>query len=623
MAKKKQSTTQPPLTTLGERLLAALTQQEIAQLLDAFFVALLPEQQASALNALAADTLRTVQQLLTAPPAQAAAPAPGNGIPFGAGAASLAKLAEQWSALWSEWDAVITAAADEEGKYYVQEEHWEPPYFDSYAVMEDLDAVAVKMHPLLETAFAHRFAPDMGFVEALKGAEDEIAAGMPEWIEIMDGMAAGEHLTTCLLTWDWLAHSTQSSDAYTFAERIRTVEEELAETSLEPNALIAFFTELPAADQQQLLQGMQAHYDSDLWKDLLQNVYSPWNAIYLFYIEQYAPEQYLDDLRLTIPQAWRNGLPVIEDLLQKEAYQESLMVIHETIASLVGRNQRDAAWTPTSALLLPTINRYGTQYGTPVDELTDHKRLLQTYQQTARGLGKSELVNALELQLISLDHFHDWQTIFRAFDQVTLPDQTRRALFDSWKTAVVRRADPHFWGYGYEQPTGEWWLSWLIDSIVDSTKGPVWFQSQITSWLATLPGDPKAMRAQEGRLRLLTNDLTVARNKMQNPYPKFFAVAIRPQELSTPDDKARQRYLQQFAPADLWERMIDYWQQQFHHYLPNPGQVTNGAYESHAQWLTALKELAPSRFTALLDQWRVEHHRRRNLWKALTQVGIK
>lgn len=61
--------------------------------------------------------------------------------------------------------------------------------------------------PLLETAFAHSFAPDMGFVEALKEAEEEIAAGMPEWIEIMDGMAAGEHLTACLLTWEWLAHS--------------------------------------------------------------------------------------------------------------------------------------------------------------------------------------------------------------------------------------------------------------------------------------------------------------------------------------------------------------------------------------------------------------------------------
>jgi len=187
----------------------------------------------------------------------------------------------------------------------------------------------------------------------------------------------------------------------------------------------------------------------------------------------------------------------------------------------------------------------------------------------------------------------------------------------------MRRADPHVWIYGYEQPPGEWWLSWLIDSIADSAKGPTWFQSQINSWLAALPGDPKAMRAQEGRLRLLTNDLTATRGKAQNPYPKFSAVAIRPQELSTPDDKARQRYLQQFAPADLWERVIDYRQQHLHHYIPNPAQVTNGAYESHAQWLTAFKELAPARFTTLLDQWRGEHHRRRNLWKALAQVGIK
>lgn len=124
-------------------------------------------------------------------------------------------------------------------------------------------------------------------------------------------------------------------------------------------------------------------------------------------------------------------------------------------------------------------------------------------------------------------------------------------------------------------------------------------------------------------MRLLTDDLIMVRGKAQNPYPKFYAVAIRPQELATPDAGARQRYLQQCAPADLWERVISHWQQQLHHYIPNPGQVSNGAYESQAQWLVALKELAPSRFTTLLDQWRGEHHRRRNLWKALAQVGIK
>jgi hypothetical protein len=611
MPKKQQGKAEQTASSGGERLLAALTQQEIAQVLDALFVVLSPPQQAQALAQLAVDTRQTVQQILTAPAEPAALQ---TSLP-----ASLAKLAEQWSALWREWDAIIAEAGDEEGDYYLQEEQWEPPYFDGDGLMAALEAVAIKMQPLVETAFTHGLSPAEGFVAALQRAEDAVVAGMPDWLELTEGLSMGEILTRCLLTWEWLATNAEGDDAYAFALQMRVAEEELAQTSLDNNALVAFFTALPAADQQQILQGMQAAQSGPPWSAVLKDVYSPWHAIYLAYIDQYAPEQYLAHLRLTIPQQWRNGLPVIASLVKAESYQESLTVIRETIAALLQSNRADSAWTPATALLFPTLNHYGAI----LDQTNDHKTLLQAYQQTAHGLGQTEVANALAVQLVSLDHFNDWQTIFRTFAQVTLPAKTRQALFQSWKTAIIRRAEPHTWGYGYTQPTSEWWLTWLIDSIADTTKGPAWFQEQITQWLATLPDETKALRAQEGHLRLLTKDLTVSRGLARNPYPKFYAVAIRPQELSAPDEQARQSYLQQLAPADLWERVIAYWQQQLHRFVPNPGAATNSVYESHAQWLVALKELAPQQYTTLLAQWRDEHHRRRNLWKALAQVGIR
>lgn len=49
MAQKKQSKAEPAAASGGERLLAALTQQEIAQVLDALFAVLSPPQQMQAL----------------------------------------------------------------------------------------------------------------------------------------------------------------------------------------------------------------------------------------------------------------------------------------------------------------------------------------------------------------------------------------------------------------------------------------------------------------------------------------------------------------------------------------------------------------------------------------------
>jgi len=49
---------------LGKRLLTALSQQEVAQLLDTLFGVILPELQEQAIAQLSPDTQQTVQQLL-------------------------------------------------------------------------------------------------------------------------------------------------------------------------------------------------------------------------------------------------------------------------------------------------------------------------------------------------------------------------------------------------------------------------------------------------------------------------------------------------------------------------------------------------------------------------------
>ena len=182
---------------LGSRLFEALTQQEVAQLLEALFAALPPDIQDEVLDQLPPDTRQTVLQVL-APPQLSGDTQTTSDQPV-----STAKLAQTWSNLWNKWDTIVDEAAQENGPYMTQDEHWEPPYFDQTAFVYDLEQIAQKMRPLVQSAVQNQFLPDEGFAEALSMAEDEISAAMPEWIEIHEGFYLEENLTFCLLGWEW------------------------------------------------------------------------------------------------------------------------------------------------------------------------------------------------------------------------------------------------------------------------------------------------------------------------------------------------------------------------------------------------------------------------------------
>lgn len=501
-----------------------------------------------------------------------------------------------------------------------QDAHWEPPYFDQYAFVNDLEEVAKKMRPLVQNAVRNHFSPNQGFAEALSQAEDEISAGMPEWIEIHEGFDLEDNLTYCVFEWEWLTFKELGEDAFAFAEHILDLEDGFTYVALNNNTFLDFFTQLPEADQESIFKGLSRHRDTPPWKKWLDNTYSPWHALYMYWVERYAPERYLDNLRVTIPQQWQNGLPVIEDLLAKQNYQESLKVVKETLPSMLDREQGDPAWTPETALLFAGINHYSDD----PDKLTTHRQLLDYYRQTAEGLGQTELVNALTVQLIAIDHFYDWEAMFDTFGQGTVPPQTRQALFESWRDYIVKRATPPRWvGFDWRgQARGRWWPHWLIESIVDGQKGAAWFQQEMAQWLTNLPDQEQALGEDYGFLRLLTKDLSEIDSREKDQTPKFYQVVIRPGELSSPDQSSRQAYLKQYASDDLMYQVMGYWKACLQNFVPDPKNASKSDYTQHAHWMAALRELTPQNYQTLLEKWRVDHHRRRNLWQAMSELGL-
>ncbi|WP_019502349.1 hypothetical protein [Pseudanabaena sp. PCC 6802] len=597
---------------LADRLLNALAQSEVAQLIDALFQVLPPQLQEQAIAQLSPNTQQVIKQILALPPtdrpAQTNAPTEQT--------VSLAKQAQIWSELWQDWDAIVEEAAQEEGKYIVQEEHWEPPYFDATTFNEDLEKLADKMLPMVQIAFEHGFTPDRSFVAALLDAEADILTSIPDWMEITDGIYLERQLTHCALQWEWLTIQQQGQDAFDFTQHMCQYEQEFQEVKFDSDVIPDFLVQLSQSDRRCILAGLNANKETPLWSRVLSDVHSHWYDLYLNLIEQFTPEVYLDNLRETIPQRWQNGLPVINALLTARNYTESLNAISETLRAFLKSNRGEANWMPETSLLLSSSGFYY------LSESENILLLLRYYQQTTLELNQTERANALEIQQTAISEWFNWSEMFKVFAEVSLSKSTHQALFTSWRGYIDRQSKPHAWGGYGTVKVDDWWVPWLIDSIADPQKGATWFGEKITQWIANLPGDKTQLGENYDILRLLTKDLVAIQPQRQSFYPQFHQVVIHPQMASQQSDRSRQEYLQQYAPTDLWDRVMNYWKTNLQYFIPKPEFAQKSDYKEHARWMLTLKELSPQDYATLLAQWQVVHQRRSNLWKAMGQMGL-
>lgn len=595
-------------TDLSTHLLKGLTLQEIAQLIDALFEVIPSEFQEQAIAQLPPATQQTVRQILASPSTN------GKAITSESQTVSLAKQAQTWSKLWKNWDATVMAASEEEGQYMDGENDWEPPYFDSIAFIEDLEVVAGKMLPLLQTAFEHDFTPDRSFISELIEAESEISSSLADWMPPIDEMLLDWQITECALQWEWLATRQQEEDAFNFVQKIRQSEREFQAIKFDDDTVVEFLKQLSGDDRQNIFIGLIADKETVLWEEVLTNPYSYWHDFYLELIQQYAPDRYVATLRETIPQRWQNGLPAIESLLAENNYAESLVAIEETLRSLL-KSDFDS-WAPEKSLIVANSRCDRTEYRA-IDNL------LSYYQQTARGLNRIELSNVLELQQIALDRGLNWSAMFGAFADIQVAESTRKSLFKSWYNYIDLKSKFGIGsGYFNVKDGDNWWVMWLIDSIIDPQKGDKWFGEKITQWLGGLPEDKTKLGAEYDRLRLLTRDLTDIQYGTNAIYPQFYRVVICPSELSTENDLSRHKYLRQYAPADLLERVMNYWKTNLQNFVPKPELAQKSNYYEHSRWMVALKEISPHNYNTLLTQWRVAHQRRSNLWKAMKEAGL-
>jgi hypothetical protein len=594
---------------LSEHLLKALTQQEISQFLDALLEVLTSELQEQAIDQLLSSTQQTVRQIL--------APAIPQGLhtqPTATPIASLSKQAQTWSKLWGEWNTILSEVSEEDGKYIVQEVSWEEPYFDNYTFMEDLENIATQLLPLIPIAIENNFDPKDKFIEELTDVENTVVDSIPDWMGSVEDLDVQHNLTHCVLQWEYLWAQVEEQDAFYFAQSIRQHETQFQLVCFDCDALTGFLSELLTADQQNILAGLIANQTEEIWQHKLTNTNSHWHDIYLYWVEKYEPDRYLEKLEETIPQKWYNGLPLIEEFLSTEQYAESLVIIEAMLQSFHQYHHIRSFWNPEIELLV-AINDFN--YG---GELGNVKMLLGYYQQTAQGLKKTKLAEALMVQQTAIDQWLDWSVMFTTFAETNLSKTSRKSLLASWRDYVDKKSKPS----RSRSNSGKkaWWVPWLIDSVTDVAKGKSWFQREITQWVSTLPGSQGMLGDEYHLLRMLTQDLIEIQSNGQFSYPHFYDLVIYSQELYPERHQSRRKYLKLYAPDNLLEQVMNYWKMYLHLFVPRPESTASSDYTSQANWMMALREISPSDYETVLAQWKLIHRRRTNLWKAMNQMGL-
>ncbi|RUT04261.1 hypothetical protein DSM106972_044890 [Dulcicalothrix desertica PCC 7102] len=68
---------------------------------------------------------------------------------------------------------------------------------------------------------------------------------------------------------------------------------------------------------------------------------------------------------------------------------------------------------------------------------------------------------------------------------------------------------------------------------------------------------------------------------------------------------------------------MTYWKTHLHNFIPKPEDSQGSDYTQHAKWMAALLELAPEDYNKLLQEWKVVHKRRSNLWKAMDNLKLR
>ncbi|CAB1059409.1 hypothetical protein D1BOALGB6SA_4171 [Olavius sp. associated proteobacterium Delta 1] len=590
--------------TIGQLLLESLTTDQIASMLEVV-------ASAGYLKSLMDDFMRadpdmaaTVDEILKGLRTKADEKTKSQPV-------SYKRTMEYWNSLWRHWHEILADVGNEEGKYAVQDHHWEEPYFNGSYLASDLEPIARDMLGLIDDVYVSVGDPDL-FFDLLEDIETSIAS-YPEWMgaEYGEPCELEKYTTSCVLKWLWSDLQHEPRSGISLLEKVYEIEISYKLVCINQMAFVDFFVNLPADSCREIYGYLR---DDETHEIDLNNVYSPWHQINHVYESRFDSSKHLETCRNHLDHNWQYGRPLIDDAINRKEFQEAEQWLVKTFSSFLER-KRKAKWYPESSLLMDQMDYY---MGDGQEEIA---ALLLVWSEVSLKLGNSQRGTAAQFQGTIFRLPEDCEAVIKDYKRVIGP-KTRKTIdpiFGQWKNEM---ANCSFSRYMDAPKVSDSWVHWLIEASLDPKKKKKWFLSKLNDWLNELKKDKKIFKKQWHQLARLTSDLPNSKRLVQK-YPVFYKTVL-PEEDSADDllGNFRCRCLKKMNAGPGLLKAMEVWKEVLHLIVPDPANAYKSDYSDHAAWCKALHELNQNTYSALLSRWRKKHNRRRNLWRDMKAIGL-
>jgi hypothetical protein len=462
--------------------------------------------------------------------------------------------------------------------------------------------------------FEQNLTPGFSFADSLKSTAEEVGADLPEWMEDTgEGLVFGPEVTRCLLEWGWRTAGREGLSAFGFIDKICQLEE-TCDVGLDDEIVNEFVLKLEAEDQKEMLRGIIGNSQSGHWAEALRFVHGGWCQFYRELCRRWDPPRYLESCHSGIAKDWTLALPLIEDLMERKAFQEGLILIDQTVRSML-RMENGASLDPKKELL---VCRRSLTY--PGEKNPAIISLFSHWLKLAQILKDEETACALKFQLLTLRRWRDGDAVLEALRRFPSPkfDNVRERLFEQWKKVIVEHSvQATLYNDTKRKST---WVHILVDAARAASDGRALLERGIASWMEDLDTSRKSLLQVLPALAVLTLDLD-----LEDQLSKISSMLKEVLSKFACEDRllaeTRRAWLERLGASDLFPRVMQFWKLHAYRLVPEP-ENTSGNYEDCAKWLAVVRDLKPSSCEGILQEWKLKHRRRKNLWKALENLKI-